>query len=252
MEAETPALLYRELLGTMSTSGDATVRQLSAIVMRKFLLRNMEMDDVVEEEIKQAVLELLLVEPEDAVRNAIADAVASLASGLLPLKGWDGILHWLVDSMAGGDPSVQKCALRVLIGISEQNAAEHIGDALPQLVEAMAATMVTPGLRLSTSTAATALMKRLRSSTLVRLLQPLLPALISSISDLLAEGQEAVVRAICTHLVYLGDERATVFRDYFDMVVEAMLALAHAEDLEAATRHSALELLLGSARRRPC
>ncbi|XP_006650446.2 importin-5-like [Oryza brachyantha] len=185
-----------------------------------------------------------------SISKKLSDAVAELASFLLPSNAWPDLLTFLYKSIASpSSPSaLQESALNILARLASQLAA-----GFPNLHALLLSALSHPSsadVRVAGLNAAISLIQSLPSAADRDQFQDLLPAMMRALAESLNCGNEGSAQEALEMMIELAGAEPRFLRRQLPDVVGSMLQIAEAPGLEDGTRHLAVEFVVTLAEAR--
>ncbi|KAL6637674.1 hypothetical protein ACP70R_025246 [Stipagrostis hirtigluma subsp. patula] len=185
-----------------------------------------------------------------SVSKKLSDAVAELASFLLPANAWPDLLTFLYKSIASpsSPPGLQESALNILARL-----ASHLAAGFPNLHDLLLAALSHPSsadVRVAGLNAAISLIQSLPSAADRDQFQDLLPAMMRALAESLNCGNEGSAQEALEMMIELAGAEPRFLRRQLPDVVASMLQIAEAAGLEDGTRHLAVEFVVTLAEAR--
>ncbi|XP_066371254.1 uncharacterized protein [Miscanthus floridulus] len=185
-----------------------------------------------------------------SVSRKLSDAVAELASFLLPANAWPDLLSFLYKSIdsPSSPPGLQESALNILARL-----ASHLAASFPNLHGLLLAALSHPSsadVRVAGLNAAISLIQSLPSAGARDQFQDLLPAMMRALAESLNCGNEGSAQEALEMMIELAGAEPRFLRRQLPDVVASMLQIAEAPGLEDGTRHLAVEFVVTLAEAR--
>ncbi|RLN15504.1 HEAT repeat, putative [Panicum miliaceum] len=185
-----------------------------------------------------------------SVSRKLSDAVAELASFLLPANAWPDLLSFLYKSIdsQSSPPGLQESALNILARL-----ASHLAAVFPNLHGLLLAALSHPSsadVRVAGLNAAISLIQSLPSAGARNQFQDLLPAMMRALAESLNCGNEGSAQEALEMMIELAGAEPRFLRRQLPDVVASMLQIAEAPGLEDGTRHLAVEFVVTLAEAR--
>ncbi|KAJ2213540.1 hypothetical protein EV179_003765 [Coemansia sp. RSA 487] len=119
------------LLTIAKDNGNSAVRQLAAVELRKRIAKFWdELDDSVQQQMREAVLKAIVDEASDPVRHSMARVISSIAKVDIPNRKWDNLVQFLYECCQSPTPSHREIGIYVLDSLFETIAdtmEAHLG-----------------------------------------------------------------------------------------------------------------------------
>ncbi|XP_062212132.1 uncharacterized protein LOC133913097 [Phragmites australis] len=185
-----------------------------------------------------------------SISKKLSDAVAELASFLLPANAWPDLLTFMYKSIASpsSPPALQESALNILARL-----ASHLAAGFPNLHGLLLSALSHPSsadVRVAGLNAAIRLIQSLPSAADRDQFQDLLPAMMRALAESLNCGNEGSAQEALEMMIELAGAEPRFLRRQLPDVVASMLQIAEAPGLEDGTRHLAVEFVVTLAEAR--
>ncbi|KAM3294674.1 hypothetical protein ACQJBY_037513 [Aegilops geniculata] len=185
-----------------------------------------------------------------SISKKLSDAVAELATYLLPSGSWPDLLTFLYKSVASASspPALQESALNTLARL-----ASHLAAGFPDLHALLLAALSHPSstdVRVAGLNAAISVIQSLPSAADRDRFQDLLPAMMRALAESLNCGNEGSAQEALEMMIELAGLEPRFLRRQLPDVVASMLQIAEAPGLEDGTRHLAVEFVVTLAEAR--
>uniref|UniRef100_A0ACD5WAS2 Uncharacterized protein n=1 Tax=Avena sativa TaxID=4498 RepID=A0ACD5WAS2_AVESA len=185
-----------------------------------------------------------------SISKKLSDAVAELATFLLPSNSWPDLLTFLYKSIASpsSPPALQESALNTLARL-----ASHLAAGFPNLHALLLAALSHPSsadVRVAGLNAAISVIQSLSSAADRDQFQDLLPAMMRALAESLNCGNEGSAQEALEMMIELAGAEPRFLRRQLPDVVASMLQIAEAPGLEDGTRHLAVEFVVTLAEAR--
>ncbi|VAH95341.1 unnamed protein product [Triticum turgidum subsp. durum] len=185
-----------------------------------------------------------------SISKKLSDAVAELATYLLPSGSWPDLLTFLYKSVASSSspPALQESALNTLARL-----ASHLAAGFPDLHALLLAALSHPSstdVRVAGLNAAISVIQSLPSAADRDRFQDLLPAMMRALAESLNCGNEGSAQEALEMMIELAGLEPRFLRRQLPDVVASMLQIAEAPGLEDGTRHLAVEFVVTLAEAR--
>eukprot|EP00878_Enallax_costatus_P030791 GHUV01033582.1.p1 GENE.GHUV01033582.1~~GHUV01033582.1.p1 ORF type:complete len:279 (+),score=76.17 GHUV01033582.1:252-1088(+) len=233
-----------ELLQRVQTAANPQVRQLAAVLLRKWIARHWsKLSPEVKSGAQQVLLERIANEQEHSVRRAMADVVASVAHLTLPQGQWPGLLEFLHQCSRADSAEHREVGLLLFAALFET-----IGDTLQphaaSILQAVAASISHPSDLVQT--AALSVIEPLlpyMTDAQVPAFHALLGALLPCAQAALVAQNEDLLGHMCQVLVEVAECPAPLLQPCLQQVLEMCMTIATNKHFESNTREQALQLL---------
>ncbi|CAN4094820.1 unnamed protein product [Withania somnifera] len=252
-----PNSLAHKLANLLTTSPHVEPRAMSAILLRKLLTRDdsfiwPKLTHSTQSGIKSLLLTCIQHEQSKSIIKKLCDTISELASSILPENQWPEILPFMFQCVSSDSPKLQESAFLIF-----SQLAQYIGDLLVPYTKDLHSVFLqklnnssNPDVRIVALSAAINFLQCLASATERDMFQDLLPGMMSTLTEALNLGQEAMAQDVLELLIELAGTEPRFLRRQLVDVVGAMLQVAEAESLEEGTRHLAIEFVITLAEAR--
>ncbi|XP_057539019.1 uncharacterized protein LOC130817373 [Amaranthus tricolor] len=264
-----PDSLTLKLAHLLQFSPHPEVRAMSTILLRKLLTRDSypqssssssssssyvwpRLSPASQSSLKTILLGCLQRADARTISKKLCDTISELASGILPDNGWPELLPFMFHCVSSDDFKLQESAFLIFAQLSQ-----FIGDALVPHIKELHAVFLNcltnsqnSDVRIAALNAVINFIQCLESSGDRDRFQDLLPAMMKTLNEALNTSQEATAQEALELLIELAGAEPRFLRRQLVEVVESMLQIAEAEQLEEGTRHLAVEFVITLAEAR--
>ncbi|XP_059429608.1 uncharacterized protein LOC132163363 [Corylus avellana] len=252
-----PNSLSLKLAHLLQSSPHLEARAMSAILLRKQLTRDdsylwPRLSAPTQSSIKSILLSSIQREDSKSISKKLCDTVSELASGILPDNGWPELLPFMFQCVSSDSPKMQESAFLIFAQLSQ-----YIGDTLVPHIKHLHAVFLqcltaspSSDVKIAALNAAINFIQCLSNSADRDRFQDLLPAMMTTLTEALNNGNEATAQEALELLIELAGTEPRFLRRQLVDVVGSMLQIAEAESLEEGTRHLAIEFVITLAEAR--
>lgn len=248
-----PDSLSLQLAKLLQSSPRTESRTMSAILLRRQLTDIWpSLADSTRSALKSILVNSLQTEQVKSISKKLCDAIAELASALLPDNAWPELLPFIFQCVTSENLKLQELALLIFAQL-----AHYIGETLtPHLTTLHNVFLNCLGsprssdVRIAALGAAINFVQCLSSPSDRDRFQDLLPLMMRTLTEALNGGQEATAQEALELLIELAGTEPRFLRRQLVDVVGSMLQIAEAESLEESTRHLAIEFVITLAEAR--
>lgn len=246
-----PDALVSNLVATMRQSGNNEHRQFAAIMLRKVLTKDDpplwgKCSPPVQVHVKHELLTALKEEQEKTVVKKVCDTVSEVAVEVSEAdQGWPELVPFLFSCIQSGQPGLMESSLTVFATMASY-MCDSLKQHLPTLVQILTACLghQVRDVQLSALRTVSNFIQNLDEPTDRDKFQHMIPAMLSSIGTSLNEGDEASAQEGLEMFIELAEAHPRFLRKQLTEVVQAVLTIARAEQLEDSTRQLAAEFLV--------
>ncbi|KAI8467320.1 MAG: armadillo-type protein [Monoraphidium minutum] len=250
-------------------AGDAQVRQLAAVLVRKAVGKHYpKLAPEVQGQMRALLLQRVVSEPLHPVRRAIADVVGAVARDAVPQNRWPELLQFLQQCASSQAAEHREVAMLLFASLMEtlgEFMAPHVGGVIASLTAALGD--ASPAVQAAALAAVEPLLPLVCTQDHVRAFHGLVSAALAAAERAAAaatapgaaaaasgggaNGPQEILILICQVLLEAAEFPAPLLQPALPAVLEMALALAGARGLENDTREQALQLLHWVARYKP-
>ncbi|GMY16117.1 importin-5-like [Fagus crenata] len=252
-----PDSLSLKLAHLLQFSPHLEARAMSAILLRKQLTRDdsylwPRLNVTTQSSLKSILLSSLQREEAKSISKKLCDTVSELASGILPDNGWPELLPFMFQCVSSDSPKLQESAFLIFAQLSQ-----YIGDTLVPHIKHLHGVFLqcltsssSSDVKIAALNAVINFIQCLSSSSDRDRFQDLLPAMMTTLTEALNNGNEATAQEALELLIELAGTEPRFLRRQLVDVVGSMLQIAEADALEEGTRHLAIEFVITLAEAR--
>ncbi|OAY28974.1 importin-5 [Manihot esculenta] len=252
-----PDSLSLKLAHLLQFSPHAEARAMAAVLLRKLLTRDdaylwPRLSPATQSSIKSILLTCIQHDQTKSIVKKLCDTVSELASGILPENGWPELLPFMFQCVSSDSPKLQESAFFIFAQLSQ-----YIGETLVPFIKELHSVFLqclgsSPNfdVKIAALNAVINFIQCLSSSSDRDRFQDLLPAMMSTLTEALNNGNEATAQEALELLIELAGTEPRFLRRQLVDVVGSMLQIAEAESLEEGTRHLAIEFVITLAEAR--
>nr|POE60467.1 importin-5 [Quercus suber] len=252
-----PDSLSLKLAHLLQFSAHLEARAMSAILLRKQLTRDdsylwPRLNVSTQSSLKSILLSSLQREESKSISKKLCDTVSELASGILPDNGWPELLPFMFQCVSSDSPKLQESAFLIFAQLSQ-----YIGDTLAPHIKNLHAVFLqcltsssSSDVKIAALNAVINFIQCLSSSADRDRFQDLLPAMMTTLTEALNNGNEVTAQEALELLIELAGTEPRFLRRQLVDVVGSMLQIAEADGLEEGTRHLAIEFVITLAEAR--
>ncbi|KAK9999788.1 hypothetical protein SO802_019391 [Lithocarpus litseifolius] len=252
-----PDSLSLKLAHLLQFSAHVEARAMSAILLRKQLTRDdsylwPRLNVSTQASLKSILLSSLQREESKSISKKLCDTVSELASGILPDNGWPELLPFMFQCVSSDSPKLQESAFLIFAQLSQ-----YIGDTLAPHIKNLHAVFLqcltsssSSDVKIAALNAVINFIQCLSSSADRDRFQDLLPAMMTTLTEALNNGNEVTAQEALELLIELAGTEPRFLRRQLVDVVGSMLQIAEADGLEEGTRHLAIEFVITLAEAR--
>ncbi|GLI67663.1 hypothetical protein VaNZ11_011915 [Volvox africanus] len=253
---EQPDLCVTCLVQTLRTCASVEARLFCGVMIRKVIYYRSDQEakspvlwdkctSHVQAVTKQALLEALVQEPDRNVASKVCAAVSDLGNLIYDKAGWPELMPALLGMLSSNQQIQISNGLSVLSDVAPF-LAEHLKSQLQDIVN-MLVTFLNCGnkdVTVAAAAASTSFIEAYEDSQARQLLSPLVQPMLAVLGQLLSSGDEDEARDVLEMFIVLAESCARFLRPHLIPLVEAMMRVAGANNLDANTRQLAVEFLV--------
>jgi len=255
-----PNEVIQALLQVGRTSASQDLRSLAIVLLRRALIHLDKekalwklLSPPTQALLKEQLLEGVLREDVSKVRSDFCEAVVGLAGDLFEDKeNWDGFLEWLMQLAQAPAVQHRHSALSIIADLSQHLTAAFSGNNFGILRQLVHSGLSDQELEIKVVALAAAQNIILQFPPEYRKeMQTLLPSILETLASCLnAQDEESAGKGL-ENLVNLTEHDPGFFKPAIVPVVNAMVNICSATQLEDPTRQLALEFLISIAENKP-
>lgn len=229
------------LLGLMKSSAHISVRQLSAVLLRKRInVLWIHLDDAAKTMVKTAVLESMAEEEVQLVRKVEANLAAALAKHLLGAGEWNELLQFIERTHSSPNVEHQELTFVLLLALTE-TVADHLKAHFGTLKNLFASGLQNqnPKVRTAALRASSSLVEYLSSESEVVQFRELVPLMIAALQHCVAAGEEETAVLSLDVFQELAESPVPVLTPSLNLLVGFCLEVCGNAHLDPSTRDAA-------------
>jgi len=245
------------LFTALSTSADASVRSMAAVMVRKRVNKEMytKLSPQAQAGVKQTLMTAVQNEPEASVRHKIADTTGEMAALILEDGDWPEILPFVFTSSRAPSFALRESCLIIFSRLTFV-VGDKLLAAMPQIKEMLMVTLADPEskeVRLAALNATASLVQALNETKdgSISALNDLIPNMVQVLTAALNEKDEETARSAIEEFISVSEEVPKFFRRHLEPLVQMAIQIVTAQQLEDDTRFLAVELLVTLAEQAP-
>uniref|UniRef100_A0A7R9V0M6 TOG domain-containing protein n=1 Tax=Chlamydomonas euryale TaxID=1486919 RepID=A0A7R9V0M6_9CHLO len=245
-----PDALSGCLLATMRTSGNMAHRQFAAVMLKRVLCKDdpplwAKCSAQVQAHIKNELLAALQEEADKSVASKVCDTIAEVASEIFESPGWPELPPFLFGAIQSGQPRLMEASLVVLASLAEYHM-EVLRTQLPTLVQIFGTCLghASHEVQLASLRAISNFIQALDEPSDRDKFSHMIPGMLACIGGSLNRGDELAAQEGLEVLIEVAEAHPRFLRKQLVDVVQAVLQIARAEQLDDATRQLAAEFLV--------
>ncbi|CAL5227386.1 g10339 [Coccomyxa viridis] len=243
-------LTVTNLLGLLKQSPNTESRAFCAVMLRKVLTKDdpslwPQCTKEVQVVVKAELLNCVREEKESSISKKVCDTIAELASGTYEELGWPELLPFIFQCVQSNDARLQESALLIFAQL-----AHHIMGTLRQymatLHEVLTRTLQSPNhdVALASMRATAAFVQELEEPAERDRFQSTIPQQLTVIWNTLQAGDEGTAQEALELFIEVAEAHPRFLRKNLTEIVNAMLQISEATELEDSTRQLATEFLV--------
>jgi len=252
---QVPDACAGNLLAVMRSSPNVEHRSFAAIMLRKVLTRDdptlwSKCSPAMQASLKTELLAALKEEQAKTVVKKVCDTVSELGAELSDDEApsgttWPELLSTCFQFVQSGQPNLMESGLLILGNLAHYMAAS-LKPHLATLVQSLGACLghASREVQLAALRAAAYFIQALEDAGDREKFAPMLPAMLQCLAATLNAGDEASAQEAIEMFIEVAESHPRFLRRSLVEVVGAMMSVARAEQLEAATRSLAAEFLV--------
>jgi hypothetical protein len=210
------------------------------------------LDAATQAAVKGELLQHLHAEADRSILRKVCDTVSEIGAMVIQDNGWPELLPFMFSCVQGASALHREAALLIFAQLAEE-LAEPLRSHLPALAATLGQCMAAGGsfdVRLAALRATTNFILTLEGDKSCDHFQSLLPSMLETLTSALTGGKETEAQEVLEALIEVADSHPRFLRKQLESVLNTMVQVAEAENLEDATRISAVEFLLTLAEAR--
>lgn len=258
-----PDSLFTALITMLRSNADEQVRSLSAVLLRKEIMRllshegsgAMVLSPATKELLKRELLACIEQEPQRSVRKKVSDVVGQLGINVMSKDpaGWPELLPFMLGATRSGNVQLHEAALTIFNSLSEF-IAERMQNHHSMLLEVFRSSLQPTqglGVRNAALRALASFLMAVDEPAQRTPFQDLVPLMLGTISDALAQGMEDECREALEVFVEVAESQTKFLKKHLPECVNGMISIASNMSFDDSLRHLALEFLLTTAENAP-
>nr|ATG70913.1 ARM repeat superfamily protein [Juniperus phoenicea] len=242
------------LLQHIRTAKAANVRQLAAVLLRKKITGHwMKLSPQLRDSVKAALIESITGEHSPPVRRASANVVSVVAKYAVPAGEWPDLLPFLFQCSQSVQEDHREVALILFSSLTET-----IGDVLRPHFSTLQSVFVkslqdesSNRVRIAALKAVGSFVEYIQTDNEVLMFRELIPSILNVSRQCLANGDEEVATIAFEIFDDLVESPAPVLGSSILPIVQFALEVCSRKDLEASTRHQAIQIISWLAKYKP-
>ncbi|XP_057870292.2 uncharacterized protein LOC131076946 isoform X2 [Cryptomeria japonica] len=242
------------LLQHIRTAKAANVRQLAAVLLRKKITGHwMKLSPQLRDSVKSALIESITGEHSPPVRRASANVVSVVAKYAVPAGEWPDLLPFLFQCSQSVQEDHREVALILFSSLTET-----IGDVLRPHFSTLQSVFVkslqdesSNRVRIAALKAVGSFVEYIQTENEVLMFRELVPHILNVSRQCLANGDEEVATIAFEIFDDLVESPAPVLGSSILPIVQFALEVCSRKDLEANTRHQAIQIISWLAKYKP-
>mmetsp|Transcript_7080 Transcript_7080/g.26039 ORF Transcript_7080/g.26039 Transcript_7080/m.26039 type:complete len:1099 (+) Transcript_7080:125-3421(+) len=237
-----PLALLPPLAYVLQHNSDPSQRQLAAVLLRKRLATAYkELSPDVTANIKEALLKLLLNDPQWYVRRSIADVVSVVAKQAVPKNDWPELLPFLQQCFQSSSEEHREIAL-VVLGYLTESIGESMPHALATVRDFFLRGLQDQSRRVQIAAvkAMTGLMRCLAAARDKASVQHLLTAVLTTTRQCVADGDEDILPQVFEMIDEVIESPSSVLSSCAQQLITFAGEVALNRQFEAGNRHMAI------------
>lgn len=245
-----PDACVSNLVTVLRQSQSVEHKCFAAVMLRKVLTRDSTMlwekvSPPAQAVVKNELLNGLKEEQQKTVVRKICDTISELGAMLLDNNAWPELLPFMFTCVQSGQPALVESALNVF-GSLAPYATEVFKPHLQTLQALLTSCLANPSaaIQVAALRAVAAFVQALDEPQDRDKFQPMLPAMLNTLGQVLREGDESSAQETLEMFIEVAEAHPRFLRKHLEEVVNAMLMIAQADQLEDATRQLAAEFLV--------
>eukprot|EP01027_Heterolobosea_sp_BB2_P019008 GEZU01026710.1.p1 GENE.GEZU01026710.1~~GEZU01026710.1.p1 ORF type:complete len:1040 (+),score=368.13 GEZU01026710.1:323-3442(+) len=219
------------------------VRQMAAVLMRKKLSGYWtKQDNNTKQEIKKALLQILVHEKESLVRHSVTNVVSAIAKFEVPSGTWNELLQFLFECTQSPEPGHREVAMVLFNSLTETVGTQmkpHYSTLCALFAKGLQDAQ-SPAVQLAALKAVGGLVQWIDSKEEVAMVQQLIPSMLNVIRQCLANGSEDMAVQAFEIFHEIVELEEPIFDTSLPMLVQFMLETAANMDYELHTREQAI------------
>jgi hypothetical protein len=247
----------QRLVHVLKASQALELRGLCAVLLRKSLTADVDnktwkaLSPQTQQGLKSELLEMLKNEANKSTARMICDTVSDVGAMLLEENQWPELLPFMFTCVQSGDENLLERVLRIfaqLVMSIEMTLSPYLNTL--HGVFAQCLTSANTDIRNAALRATCSFISSLEKKQERDKFQDLVPSMLNCLGTALNSGDEATAQETLGMFIEIGEEHPTFLRKNLIEIVNAILTVTEAANLEASTRQLASEFLVTLAEAR--
>ncbi|KAG1673229.1 hypothetical protein FOA52_013109 [Chlamydomonas sp. UWO 241] len=245
-----PDALVSNFLVVVRSAGDVAHRQFAAVMLKRILCKDdpplwAKCSAPVQSHVKNELLNALKEEPEKVVSSKVCDAISEVASEVFEEPGWPELPPFLFGCIQSGQPRLMEASLVIFASLAEYHI-DVLRSQLPTLVQIFGTCLghANEDVQLASLRVISNFIQALDEPTDRDKFSHMIPAMLACIGASLNRQDEASAQEGLEVFIEVAEAHPRFLRKQLVEVVQAVLQIARAEQLEDATRQLAAEFLV--------
>ncbi|KAF5839603.1 armadillo-type protein [Dunaliella salina] len=255
VKQQQPEACAGNLLAALRSAPEVEHRSFAAIMLRKVLVTDHQniwgsISPSMQSNIKVELLKAVQEEQQKTVVRKVCDTVAELGAELADEEApgatqWPELIPFMFQCVQSGQPTLMESGLLVL-GLLSQCMPEAFKPQLPALVTGLGVCLshAVRDVQLAALRASSLFIQAMDEPSERDKFQGLLEPMLACLGTTLNAGDESSAQEALEMLIEVAEAHPRFLRKSLNGVVGAMLSIARADALEAATRSLAAEFLV--------
>ncbi|CAO2829312.1 unnamed protein product [Amaranthus hypochondriacus] len=248
-ETNPDSLTFR-LVSTLQFSSNNEIRAMSTILLRNLFTRSKiwtQLSPVSQSSLKIVLLECLQRADCKTITNKLCDVISAVASAIIPHNGWPEIFPFLFNCVSSDDVNLQESSFLIIAQLSESigyTLIPYIKDIHSVFLNCLTNSQSFE-VKIAVMYGANNFIQCIVNSGDKDSFRDLLPAMMNILPDALNASQESTAREAIIVLMELAKSNPRLLiRIQIGKLVDFMLQMARAEQLDEGTRHLAIEFVI--------
>eukprot|EP00798_Chlamydomonas_sp_ICE-L_P025737 gene25737-11397_t len=245
-----PDVCTTQLVTVLRTSQNVEHRSFAAIMLRKVLTRDdpalwHKCNAQVQATVKAELLNALKEESVKTVLKKVCDTISELAAEVSDGAGWPEMVPFMFQCVQSNQPGLMESALSIFACLAHY-MVDTLKPSLPTLVQVLGACLGHPEseVQLASFRAVSSFIQALEEPSDRDKFQHMIPAMLTCLASTLNAQDEASAQEALEMFIEVAEAHPRFLRKQLVEVVQAMLAVARADQLEDSTRQLAAEFLV--------
>ena len=256
-KAHQPDPCVQRLVQLLKSSQHVEVRSICAVLIRKALTTEVDnktwnaLSPTTQLGVKQELLGMIKTETNRSTSKMVCDTVSELGATLMEENQWPELLPFMFTCVQSGDERLLESVLRIfaqLVASIEMTLTPYLDTLHGVFSRCLGSQNV--DVRNASLRATCSFISSLEKKQERDKFQDLLPAMLNCLGNALSTGDEATAQETLEMFIEIGEEHPTFLRKNLIDIVNAILTVTEAANLESATRQLAAEFLVTLAEAR--